>query len=268
MIKINIYIGCAGWLYEDWKRVFYPDGLRTHNYLSYYSKFFDLVEINSTFYKLPTKETVSNWYERVPETFQFIVKMWQEVTHKLNNPEILSLQTQFFERIEPLKDKIYAILFQFPPWLHYSQISLDQVNKLVKNCLLGYNYVLEFRHNSWFKESILNQISDGQSIVIGTSYLKNLIPYYKSNQNKYYIRLIADRQLKVFNRVQRENKEEISDLLQVIKSARKDANIYEIFIIVNNHYTGFAPETVNSLKEKLNLSFKNFSQQKKMSDYF
>jgi len=263
----TIYIGCAGWLYEDWKGAFYPYELEPHNYLPYYSKFFNIIEINTTFYNLPTKATVKNWYERVPPDFLFIIKMWQEITHKLNNPDIGYLLTEFFNHMEALQKKIHAYLFQFPPWLNYSQKHLDQINNLIRQSPPEYIYVIELRHNSWFKADILNQISDGERIIIGTSYLEDLFPYYKPNQNRYYIRLIGDRQLSIFNRVQREKKDEYTQLIQKIRNLKKKPNIYEIFIIVNNHYTGFAPETANLLKKDLSLPFRSFTQQKKMSDY-
>jgi uncharacterized protein YecE (DUF72 family) len=265
---VTIQIGCAGWLYEDWKGNFYPKGLDTPEYLPYYAKIFDIIEINSTFYNLPSKETVSNWHNRVPANFLFIVKVWQAITHKIYNPDVDFSLTQFFDRLDPLKGKIYAYLFQFPPWLQYNPKHLDQIKSLIKQSPPEYKYVIELRHNSWFEEDILSQIGDNERILIGTSYLEDLIPYFKLNQRFYYIRLIGDRKLSVFNRIQREKKEEISDLLQIIRELHNDPNIYEIFIIVNNHYTGFAPETVNLLKRELGLSFKGFSQQKKLSEFF
>lgn len=264
----SIYIGCAGWLYEDWKGNFYPYELKPYMYLPYYSKIFNILEINTTFYNLPTNEVVRNWYERVPSNFKFVIKIWQEITHKLNNPEVDFLLNEFFDQMDPLKDKIYAYLFQFPPWLHYSPEHLDWINSVLRNSPPVNKYIIELRHNSWFKEDILNQIIERDKIIICTSYLEGIIPYYLPNQKTYYIRLIGDRQFSVFNRVQRENKVELMELLNNIKNLKKNPNIFEIFIIVNNHYTGFAPETANLLKKELNIPFRNFTQQKKLVDYF
>jgi len=263
-----IHVGCAGWLYEDWKRVFYPHNLESHKYLPYYSKIFNIVEINTTFYNLPTIEVVRNWNERVSSEFRFIIKIWQEITHKPNNSDIDSLLSQFYNRMEPLKEKTYAYLFQFPPWFNYKPKHLDQIINLMKLSPPDNIYVIELRHNSWFKDEILNQITENEKVIIGTSYLNNILPYYKPNQNRYYIRLIGDRQLSVFNRVQREKTEEFTELIQIIKNFKEESNIYEIFIIVNNHYTGFAPETANFLKKELDLPFKSFTQQRKLSEFF
>ena len=264
----SIYIGCAGWLYEDWKGTFYPYELETHSYLPYYANIFNIIEINTTFYHLPEKDVVRNWYERVPSNFKFIVKIWQDITHKLKNPDTDSLLTEFFYHMEPLENKIHAYLFQFPPWLHYTPEHLDLIKNLIRNSPPGNNYILELRHNSWFKNDKFNQIIEKNNIIICTSYLEGIIPYYHPNQKTYYIRLIGDRQLSEFNRVQRENKDELTELIGIIKNLKKNPKIYEIFIIVNNHYTGFAPETVNILKRELNIPIRNFTQQRKLSDFF
>jgi uncharacterized protein YecE (DUF72 family) len=98
--------------------------------------------------------------------------------------------------------------------------------------------------------------------------LEGIFPYYHPKQKIYYIRLIGDRQFSVFDRVQRENKEELTEIIRNIKNLEKNPSIYEIFIIVNNHYSGFAPETANLLKRELSIPIRNFDQQKRMSDYF
>jgi uncharacterized protein YecE (DUF72 family) len=92
--------------------------------------------------------------------------------------------------------------------------------------------------------------------------------HYLPRQDTYYIRLIGDRELTVFNRIQRDQKENLSNLVNEINTLKESPNIYEIFIIVNNHFQGNAPESVNLLKKRLNLPLKEFNQQKKLSDYF
>jgi uncharacterized protein YecE (DUF72 family) len=91
--------------------------------------------------------------------------------------------------------------------------------------------------------------------------------YYLSRQITYYIRLIGDRELTVFNRIQRDQKENLSKLVNKINTFKESPNIYEIFIIVNNHFQGNAPESVNLLKKRLNLPLKEFNQQKNLSDF-
>jgi uncharacterized protein YecE (DUF72 family) len=91
--------------------------------------------------------------------------------------------------------------------------------------------------------------------------------YYLARQKTYYIRLIGDRELTVFNRIQRDQKENLSNFFNEINTLKESPNIHEIFIIVNNHFQGNAPASVQLLKKRLNLPLKDFTQQKKLSDY-
>ncbi|MFX0060541.1 MAG: DUF72 domain-containing protein [Candidatus Hodarchaeota archaeon] len=267
---VQIDIGCAGWNYKDWIGPFYPKSIESSHQLEFYSQFFDVVEINSTFYNLPTKSMVNNWLTKVPNYFRYIVKVWQEISHKLHEFEIDYKINQFFSRMKPLEDKMVGYLFQFPPWFQYSEEHVKRLSYLINDIPINnkLKYIFEFRDNSWFKPDILNKFLDGKEQILGTTYKPNLNPYYLPHQEYYYIRLIGDRELNVFNRVQRQQENTLRDLLGRIDAFRKNPEIYEIFIIVNNHFMGFAPETVNLLKKLLNLPLKNYNQQKRLTDFF
>jgi uncharacterized protein YecE (DUF72 family) len=267
MVQINI--GCAGWNYKDWNGPFYPKSIEPSQQLEYYSHFFDLVEINSSFYNLPTNSMVQNWLIKVPKKFRFIVKVWQEITHKLHESDIEYRIDQFFKRMQPLEEKMIGYLFQFPPWFHYSKEHVRKLKNLINQIPFHekLKYFFELRDNSWFKAEILKAFIDGKQIILGTTYKPDLDAYYLPNQENYYIRLIGDRELNVFNRIQRQQENSLSDLLDKIDDFREDPMIYEIFIIVNNHFMGFAPETANLLKKLLHLPLKNYNQQKKLTDF-
>jgi len=265
MAKLSL--GCAGWDYKDWVGAFYPKPLERYNHLEYYSNFFDIVEINSTFYNIPNKTTVNNWYNQVPPDFKFIVKVWQKITHNLNDSDLDYLLTQFFTQLSPLREKILLFLLQFPPWFKFMEKHLAQLKMLSNELPSQYKYVIELRDNSWFKIKIVSEFIDGNKFILGTTYMPGIKAYYLKNQNSYYIRLIGDRELNKFNRIQRNQEESIKDLLGNLQLLEKTPNINEIFIIVNNHFQGNAPESINLLKKKLNLPIKEFNQQKKLSDY-
>ncbi|MFX1360567.1 MAG: DUF72 domain-containing protein [Promethearchaeota archaeon] len=268
MVKISV--GTAGWDYKDWKGTFYPKRLNNRQNLVFYSNFFDIIEINSSFYNLPSNEMVNNWANRVPQNFRFIIKVWQEITHNLGDIEINTRVYKFFQRFEPLKGKILGFLFQFPPRFKYSENHIEKIMNLVN--LLPKNteslYIFELRDDSWFIPENLTGIIDGNKFILGTTYKPGIIPYYLPNQKYYYVRLIGDRELTVFNRIQREQQESLQDLFQNISIFKQKPDIYEIFIIVNNHFQGFAPESANLIKKRLNLSFKPLNQQKSLVEYF
>jgi uncharacterized protein YecE (DUF72 family) len=268
MVKISV--GTAGWDYKDWKGTFYPQKLDKRQNLEFYSKFFDVIEINSSFYNLPSNEMVNNWANRVPQNFRFIIKVWQEITHNLGDFDINTRVTKFFQRFEPLKGKILGFLFQFPPRFKYSEnhieILMNLVNQLPKNTETLYSF--ELRDNSWFITENLTSIIDGNKFILGTTYKPGIKPYYLPYQNYYYVRLIGDRELTSFNQIQREQKESLQGLFQNISILKKTPDIYEIFIIVNNHFQGFAPESANLIKKRLNLPFIPLNQQKSLVEYF
>jgi uncharacterized protein YecE (DUF72 family) len=265
---LELSFGCAGWDYKDWEGTFYPKPLERTKHLEFYSKFFDIIEVNSTFYNIPNKATVNNWYNQVPTNFKFIVKVWQKITHNLNDPDLDYLISQFFSQLTPLREKTLLYLLQFPPWFKFTEKHLKQL-KVLSNELPSQNkYVIELRDNSWFNKETVSEIIAGNNIILGTTYMPGIIAYYFNKQETYYISLIGDRELNVFNRIQRSQEESISDLLRNLQMFEKKPNIFEIFIIVNNHFQGNAPESINLFKKRLNLPIMEFNQQKRLSDYF
>src|SRR6478609_7365479 len=115
----SIHIGTSGWSYKDWKELFYPKGLKTTEWISYYAITFRITEINSSFYHLPKRQTVEGWVNKVPPDFLFCPKMSRYLTHikRLKEPEE-SLE-RFFEVFEPMKNNMGPVLIQLPPSLKF-----------------------------------------------------------------------------------------------------------------------------------------------------
>lgn len=265
---VSIKIGTAGWEYKDWNGPFYPRRLNREEHLSYYSSIFDLNEINSTFYNLPTIETIRNWHERVPDNFQFLVKVWREITHKIHEGELESKVSTFFNHFQLLEENIKGYLFQFPPWFKYSEKNLEKLQYLIRLIPQDNLYFLEFRDESWYETGRLSEVINGDTINLVSSYKEGLNTVYYRDQSYYYIRLIGDRSINVFNRVQRNQTEIIEELMRHIKQLQNNSHIKEIFIIVNNHFSGFAPETANQLKKAFDLPVHTFSTQTSLTDFF
>ena len=263
----KIKIGCAGWDYKDWIGPFYPKTLEKSSFLEHYTKYFNLVEINSTFYNLPSEETFENWSKKVPDSFRFVIKAWQNITHDPYNENIDSFISQFFYRIHHLEENLSGILFQFPPWFKYSDKHLKTLLYLLNQFPKNYRYIIELRDNSWHENEKLIDLIDGKHVLLGTIYLENIEDIYFPNQETYYIRLIGDRNLKMFDHVQREQMDIISKVIKKVNEISKIAEVKEIFIIVNNHFSGFSPETANMIKSLLNIPYINFNTQKNLLDF-
>jgi len=263
----HFHVGTAGWDYKDWLGPFYPKKLAKYLFLQHYAKYFDFVEVNSSFYSPPSLEMTENWNSRVSDSFRFCLKVWQNISHQSNNPQLEIDIDHYMQNIKPLKDRIDLLILQFPPWFTYSETHEQHLKVILNTFPKDYNIAVEFRDNSWFEQSKLKFLNSYKNIIVVTSYLQNLNPFYPSNQEIYYIRLIGDRELNTFNKVQKNRKESMEHLYANIKELQKSPDVREIFIIVNNHFSGFAPETANQIKKDLNLPVKNFSHQVKLFDY-
>lgn len=155
-----IYIGTSGWNYPHWREAFYPSGLPPADWLSFYARHFSSVEINATFYRLPSPETLDAWRDAVPADFRFAVKASRYITHlkKLKDPQ--SSIATFFDRIDRLGDRLGPILFQLPPRWH---VNIERLAAFLEALPDGYRYAFEFRDPSWWNESVTDLLAAYQA---------------------------------------------------------------------------------------------------------
>jgi uncharacterized protein YecE (DUF72 family) len=150
-----VRIGCSGWAYRDWRGTFYPQKLPQREWLAHYATAFETVEINSTFYRLPSAEAVRSWIDQTPREFRFAVKASRYITHikRLNNPE--KYVERFLDAIKPLREagKLEAILWQLPPSFHRDDARLDAALEAIRARAPG-RHAVEFRHQSWFTADV------------------------------------------------------------------------------------------------------------------
>lgn len=140
----DIYIGTSGWFYFHWES-FYRD-LPSEKWLHFYAKHFTTVEINSTYYHLPTEKTVKHWASRTPKDFIFSVKMSRYVTHVKKLKDYGDGIDKFLQAIAPLKSKLGPILFLLPPSY---QINYELLEATLSVLPKNHQYVFEFRNSSW-----------------------------------------------------------------------------------------------------------------------
>ena len=189
--KCDIRIGTSGWHYDDWKEVFYPAQMAKHKWFEYYSKHFDTVEINNTFYQLPKEQTFENWHKQAPKNFLFTVKANRFITHIKRLKEPRDSLKRFFERVRLLKENLGPVLYQLPPNFHKDLDRLTAFLQVLRNVILNEaqrseeslprrpdsssafgglrrrpersegmtKSVFEFRHESWFSEDTYKLLS-------------------------------------------------------------------------------------------------------------
>lgn len=147
-----VWIGTSGWNYPHWgDGAFYPCGLPVSDWLAFYAKRFPAVEINSTFYRLPSPEVLARWRKATPEHFRFTAKASRFITHmkKLASPEIHA--ARFLERISQLGEKLAAVLFQLPPFWKFDPHRLIAFSRFLSQQKLArrLRFAIEFRNSSW-----------------------------------------------------------------------------------------------------------------------
>lgn len=234
------HIGCSGFLYHDWKNIFYPPGIPQRSWLNYYSIQFDTLEINSTFYKFPEEKNLRKFYEQTSDNFQFSLKVPRLITHfkKMKDCEA-QFSDLYNAAINGLKEKLGPILFQFPSSFIYS---LENLEVILKNLNPEFKNVAEFRNISWFTDNVKKSLSEADIIMSGLSH-----PIFKENQAiikntpTVYYRLHGIE--KLFYSAYTE------ESLKNFYNEMKQANAEEIFIYFNNTASQAAIENALFLKK-------------------
>jgi len=236
-----VFVGTSGFYYEGWKGKFYPEGIRNNRMLEYYSSRFNTVELNSTFYRLPTEKTIKGWRERVGADFVFSAKGSRYITHRLrlkNTAEPLSLM---FERFRSFGGKLGVVLFQLPP-------SLKSDFGLLESFLVqldeGYRYAVEFRHPSWFDDHTFEILRRYNTALCVESHPK-LPEVFEVTADFIYVRFHGIPRLYTSNY----SEKELIRWSEMI--ARSSAGGKNVFCYFNNDVEGHAVTNALRLKELL-----------------
>jgi uncharacterized protein YecE (DUF72 family) len=175
-MKNKFHIGTSGWSYKDWVGEFYPVGMKSTDWLTFYAKTFDCTEINNSFYRLPQKQTVINWVEKVPKGFLFCPKMSKFLTHNKRLKEPEEPLERFFGIFEPMKKNMGPVLIQLPNTVRFDYDVAQHFYKLLKEKYTAYNFAMEVRHPTWFTE---------ESYTLMTKYNVSFVMSHSGNHFPY-----------------------------------------------------------------------------------
>ena len=150
---MEIYVGTSGYSYKEWKGKFYPEKLAPGEMLRFYSGRFPTVEINNTFYHMPTESVLHSWAGQVPDDFIFGLKAPQVITHLKRLYDVSSETEHLFRTLSVLDRKLGPVLFQFPKSFRANRAALQDFFGLIHGETAC---AFEFRHPSWFSDEILD----------------------------------------------------------------------------------------------------------------
>lgn len=145
----NFLIGTSGFSYQHWRGVFYPDRLAPSHWLSYYTAHFETVELNTTFYRLPSETAVQRWLSLAPMHFRFAVKLSRYITHTKRLLDAGDALARFLARVGVLEDHLGPILIQLPPLM---QKNLPRLEAFLQLCSPTYQWAIEFRNDDWLAD--------------------------------------------------------------------------------------------------------------------
>ena len=162
-----IYVGTSGYNYPEWKGSFYPADLAAAKMLPYYAARFPTVEINYTFYRMPSEKLLAGWMAQVPKAFRFTLKAPRRITHDAKLLNCQELTSTFCLIAGTLGEQLGALLFQLPPSLKKDLPRLDAfLNSLPPKAPAAF----EFRHPSWFDDEVFGLLKQrGRALCVADS---------------------------------------------------------------------------------------------------
>lgn len=237
-----VHVGCSGWVYRSWRGRLYPEGLPQSRWLQRYAEHFGTVEINSTFYRLTTRNAVTGWVERTPADFVFTVKASRYLTHIKRLTEMREGIRRFYEPLEPMVEagKLGPVLWQLPETFHRDD---DRLAAALEALPEG-RHCFEFRHASWFCEPVYRLLREsGAALVIGDDPSR---PFQAHE-------MTADWTLVRFHRGSRGRGGNYSpaELRTWARRIAQWRRRVEVFAYFNNDWEGYAPRNATTLKEHL-----------------
>jgi len=151
------FIGTSGWHYEHWRGTFYPEMLPKPKWLEFYAAKFQTVELNNTFYRLPSEEAVAVWKDSTPTGFVFAAKASRYITHVKRFRNVTDSVGTFLERLRILGEKLGPVLYQTPPNMYRDDTLLASFLATLPR---GQRSVFEFRHESWLNQKVFGVLRE------------------------------------------------------------------------------------------------------------
>jgi uncharacterized protein YecE (DUF72 family) len=229
-------------MYDSWRGGLYPEGLARRRWLERYSERFETVEVNSTFYRLASRDAVARWVEQTPEDFVFAVKASRYLTHMKKLRDLEQGIERYYERIEPLvtAGKLGPVVWQLPPTFRRD----DEVLAQALEQLPAGRHCVEFRHPSWFAPDIYALLREqGVALVIG-DHPQRRFQAYELTARWTFVRLHWGARGRRGNYSQ----SELDAWAQRLARWQLDVGVYAYF---NNDWEGFAVRNAAGLVRRL-----------------
>ena len=261
-----ILIGCSGWSYADWSGPFYPEGMASGEYLGWYADRFQIVEVDSTFYRVPSKGMIQGWREKTPKGFLFALKVPQVITHQKQLRGCEADVDEFVDAILPLGDKLFAALLQLGYFNRGAFASLDEFLDVLDPFLARWPHdrvplAVEIRNPRWVGPKLAEVLRDHNTALTLTEQTWMPRPAQVAEEIDPvtgplgFVRLLGDREAieKITTKWDKIAVDRSNDLAETAGLIRDMADRVPVAVFANNHYAGHSPATARELRGLLGL---------------
>ena len=253
-------LGTSGWSYKDWAGAFYPKGTAAGDYLRVYAEAFDIVEVDSTYYRTPNPAVVRGWADKTPAGFRFAVKMVNTVTHEKVLEDCEAERDEFLSALAPLGEKLHSILLQFGYFNKKAfagpEPFMDRLEKFLEAFPSGVRLAVEIRNKWWLTAAFFELLSRHKAAFclcdhVWMPSVARVIEEHDVRTGPFvYLRLIGDRKgieavTTKWDKVAVDRSERLREIAAALRGLPSGT---EIVTFVNNHFAGHAPATVRELR--------------------
>jgi uncharacterized protein YecE (DUF72 family) len=254
----DLRIGTSAFTAAGWEHAFYPAAMKPSEYLAYYATQFDAVEIDSTFYRMPSPSTVNGWYEKTPPDFVFAAKVPGIITHERVLLDCDKEFDEFIDRMELLRDKLGPLLLQFPYFNKKVFKSGGEFSARLRQFLertrgMSCRFAVEIRNRAWLDARFAALLTE-YNIALALQD-QSWMPRPKEIFERFdpittdftYVRWLGDRRgieerTKTWDKTIIDRREELSEWVDTLRKVQKRR--IQILAFANNHYAGYGPATV------------------------
>jgi uncharacterized protein YecE (DUF72 family) len=252
--EVPLYLGTSSWSSDDWRGSVYPVDAKSSDYLTHYAKKFTAVEIDMTFYRIPTATMIQGWHQRTPAGFRFAAKIPQVITHEKVLRDCQDELQQFTEVMSLLGDKLGPLLFQFPYFSkrHFAnaQAFLDRLEPMLEQLPHGFQFAVEVRNRWWVTRRLLDLLRAHHVALALTDHpwmppIQELMRQHDVVTADFvYIRWLGDRKAievmtQKWDRLIIDRTEDTRTWVAAVRQLlARDLSVYGFY---NNHYAGHSP---------------------------
>jgi uncharacterized protein YecE (DUF72 family) len=244
-----IVVGTQGWNYEAWVGPFYPRKTRADDFLALYTRVFETVEVDATFYAPPTDAATRLWRERSPNRFTFALKLPRRITHEARLRDAADDVEHFCERARGLGDRLGPVLVQLPP--DFSPRERSALEAFLPLLPRDMRFAVEFRDPAWLSDATLDALAShgvALALVDGEWLPREHVLDLASRPTAgfVYARWMGPRSITDHSRVQVERDDELRAWAAALTSVETSVDV--VYAYFSNFYQGHAPASANYLR--------------------